>query len=427
MSLRVKRHDVFGVMAATFLAFALSVAAWGAPDRPPQTKIDFKLNPDGTVAVNGLTFKSWDEYLQSDFYRQNVQRCGTIAPPALDDGGVGGGGQQDCPYASNNPAAIYDPSVARYRIPVVVHVMYSLSGQGYVPPEMVHSQIDVLNEDFQAMAGTPGFGGTNVQYEFYLATTDPDGNPTTGITYTQNDAYFLDQGFYYDELAWDPHNYLNIYTCLPDGAGGLILGYVAFFPSNGPTGSNSDRVVILHSSFGRNSPNPPYDQGRTATHEVGHYFGLFHTFQGGCGTASEPGCHETGDLICDTEPDSASHGGCPTSSMSCGYPVPARNYMEYTDDTCMNNFTPQQARRARCTLEHWRPSLGELVDESCFADIAPPGGDGNRNVQDLLAVIAAWGPCTGQCPADLAPSLGDGAVNVQDLLAVIAAWGPCPN
>lgn len=386
-----------------------------------------KINVDGSVVVHGRKFLSWAHFLNSDFARVNglPSRCGTVAPSVAEKeqaGGSDGGSAADCTYTFTNPADVYDPSIARYRIPVVVHVIHSLSGEGYLSPEQVHSQIDILNEDFLALPGTNGGPGTDISVEFFLADVDPQGNPTTGITYTANDVYFLDAGPYYDELAWDPHRYLNIYTNIPMGAGGLILGYVAFFPQDGPVGSNEDRVVILYTSFGRNSPNPPYHQGRTATHEVGHYLGLFHTFQDGCGVATAPGCYSSADRICDTNPDADSHGGCPTTATSCGgYLVPARNYMEYTDDLCMNNFTPEQSRRIRCTLEHWRPLVYHIPQDVCPADIA--GNDGVVNVSDLLAVINAWGPCSGACPADIT---GDGQVNVSDLLAVINNWGPCP-
>lgn len=393
-------------------------AGSGTNDLP---RIDFKLGPNGSVIVNGRTYSSWQQWQASDFYRHNVRRCGTPDVRLFELDGIAGG-SSDCTYTFTNPEPQYDPSVVKYRIPTVVHVMHSITGEGYISPEMVQSQIDVLNEDFLALAGSLGEPGTNVQIEFYLATTDPKGNPSTGITYTANDAYFLDQGLYYNNLAWDPHNYMNIYTCIPMGAGGLILGYVPFLPQDGPVGSFEDRVVVLWSSFGRNSPNAPYHLGRTTTHEVGHYLGLFHVFQDGCGTASPPGCFSTGDRVCDTNPDATSHGGCPTG-QTCGFPIPAHNYMEYTDDICMYEFSPQQARRARCTLENWRPSLGEIEPEpTCDADVAPQTRDGVVNVDDLLAVINSWGPCSG-CDADIDEN---GTVNVDDLLAVINAWGPCP-
>jgi hypothetical protein len=97
------------------------------------------------------------------------------------------------------------------------------------------------------------------------------------------------------------------------------------------------------------------------THEVGHYVGLYHTFEGGCSADAAPGCYSEGDRICDTAPESASNGGCPIGAASCGLPEPFRNYMDYTDDACMNNFTFEQTRRVRCTVQHYRPDLLRAV------------------------------------------------------------------
>ena len=127
-------------------------------------------------------------------------------------------------------------------------------------------------------------------------------------------------------------------------------------------GTTGDRVVILYAAFGRGSSiGPPFDQGRTATHEVGHYLGLLHTFTNGCGTTS---CYTTADLICDTNPQSTPTTGCPTA-YSCSTPDPVDNYMDYSDDLCMKKFTPEQARRMRCTLTHYRPDVFTLVDVVC--------------------------------------------------------------
>ena len=150
----------------------------------------------------------------------------------------------------------------------------------------------------------------------------------------------------------------------------------------GIVGENHDRVVVLWSAFGRNAPiGPPFDMGRTVTHEVGHYLGLYHVFQDGCGTGTAPGCYSTGDRVCDTEPDETSHGGCPTNAMTCGDPDPIRNYLEYTDDVCMNNFTPEQARRMRCAMEHYRPNgyeeLGVVGVDPAIA--ISPGGALEQN------------------------------------------------
>lgn len=312
------------------------------------------------VIINGVTYGSWSEYFQSDYFRENGLRCGTRTPalkgrPSLD------AGPADCGMETSNPSDEYEPSNTVYTITVVVHRLESVTGDGVYPDSMVTTQIEIMNEDFRALAGTPGEPGYDTRVQFRLATEDPDGNPHPGWTRTTNEFWFNDVpdpvlGNYWDNLAWDTERYLNIYTMSPVAPGGVILGYVQWFPAEG-AGLPDDGVRILWNAFGRNSSNAPYNQGRTATHEVGHYLGLYHVFQDGCGTATRPGCYQTGDLICDTEPDANSHGGCPVNANTCGDPDPIRNYMEYTDDLCMNNFTQEQARRIRCSIEHYRPLL----------------------------------------------------------------------
>jgi len=105
--------------------------------------------------------------------------------------------------------------------------------------------------------------------------------------------------------------------------------------------------------------------GRTATHEVGHYLGLYHTFCGGCGSSTA--CYSTGDLICDTNREQNPTYGCPSSKTSCSSPDPIHNYMDYTDDPCLWEFTPEQVNRIRCTLVYWRPDLYQTcVPETGF-------------------------------------------------------------
>ena len=95
--------------------------------------------------------------------------------------------------------------------------------------------------------------------------------------------------------------------------------------------------------------------GRTLTHEIGHYLGLFHTFQGGCGSAA---CYTSGDLICDTNAESGPNFSCAGSPpSSCCSVDPIDNYMDYSDDLCMEKFTAEQVNRMRCSLINWRPLL----------------------------------------------------------------------
>lgn len=315
-------------------------------------------SPSSQVVVNGKTYPSWTAYFLSDEFRINGLRCGTKDPLAGKDAASKLLVPGDCSLGSTNPSEDYAPG-SIYEVTVVVHRLESLTGQGVFADDLVASQIAVMNEDFRAMAGTPGAPGTDTRIQFKLATVDPNGDPHPGFTRTVNEFWFNDlpdplNGDYWDALGWDPTRYLNIYTLSPEAPGGVILGYVPYLPQEGAGGAD-DGVRCLWSSFGRNSGNPPYDQGRTATHEVGHYLGLYHTFQDGCGTAAQPGCYSTGDRVCDTEPDAESHGGC-TASASCSLPDPIHNYMEYTDDVCMTNFTPEQARRMRCSMLYYRPN-----------------------------------------------------------------------
>ncbi len=303
------------------------------------------------VVIDGVDYRSMTDYFLSDHFKSSGRRCGTpdswVFPEVLP-----GRAPADCTMNLTNPDPIYDPDLTFvYEIPVAVHIITHDNGTtGDLTDQMVQSQIDVLNEDYLAIPGTLGENGTFSGIRFVLASEDPDGNPTTGITRTANTNWYNDndeQGFK-SALMWDPNRYLNFYTNNTN-----FLGY-AWFPQWG-VGGWQDGIVVYYRSFGRNSPFFPYNLGRTATHEVGHWLGLLHTFQGGCGTADPPGCYSSADLVCDTNPDATSHFGCP-GGTSCGsYPIPVENYMEYTDDACMELFTPEQANRTRCSLTSYRP------------------------------------------------------------------------
>jgi len=314
-----------------------------------------------SVVLEGDRYSSWQEYSDSAVFKSEGRRCGTgdremrqiLTGPWQETA------PSDCSSSATNPTSEYDPSFL-YTIPVVVHIiMDDYCTVGAVSDDLVHSQINILNEDFLALTTTNGANGTALRVLFYLATEDADGNPTLGITRSCNSTWYNDSGAYYDALSWDPHRFLNIYTNSAHG----WLGYVPFLPAdnNGDrVGQSSDRVVILWSAFGRDAPyGPPYDQGRTVTHEVGHYLGLEHPFarQSQCGSTYPPGCYNDGDLICDTAVEETPNWECPVGVESCGSPDPVTNYMDYTDDLCMEEFTREQSRRMRCTLGYYRPNV----------------------------------------------------------------------
>lgn len=373
---------IFAMTGAALVASSSSTPATSsAPVRVSHSDSQpaIQIISDTQIIADGHTFTSWDELAEAGYHQSLETHCKTLTLPFPNDDVSRGG--NDCSFNRTTIRPEYDPSVEKYRIPVVVHIIQSSSGTGSMPDSRVTSQIEILNEDFLAITGSNGAPGTDAQIEFYLATEDPNGNPTTGITRSTNTTWFNDGGAYYNTLAWDTNRYLNIYT----NNGGGALGYVPSLPQGGIAGSNSDRVVILYSTFGRNAPYAPFNLGRTVTHEVGHYLGLDHTFGGGCGTG-----YTAGDLIADTNPESSPTFGCPGSRTSCGQPAPFHNYMDYSDDICMNQFTPDQSNRMRCTLLNYRPNLYSVASNGgCSdADLAEPFGA--LDFFDVSAFLSAF-------------------------------------
>jgi Pregnancy-associated plasma protein-A len=250
-------------------------------------------------------------------------------------------------------------------IPVVVHVVWKTADQN-ISDAQVQSQIDVLNRDYRKanpdVASLPGVFqplASDARIEFQLATTAPNGAATNGITRTQTAAdSFTDDDKVKSTAtgganAWDSSKYLNLWVC---ELGNGLLGYAQF--PGGPAAT--DGVVILNSAFGTvgtAAAFAPYNHGRTATHEVGHWLNLRHIWGddgGGC----------TGDdLVGDTPNAAGPNFGKPEfPHVTCNNGPNGDlfvNYMDYTDDEAMFMFTSGQVARIQACLDGDRHSIGD--------------------------------------------------------------------
>lgn len=259
-------------------------------------------------------------------------------------------------------------------IPVVVHVIHN-GGTENISDAQIQSQIDVLNEDFRRIPGSNGDGaGVDTEVEFCLAKKTPEGNCTNGIVRIQS-ILTNHQTYQRSQLKqlsyWDNTRYLNIYLVKSINGSSGVLGYSSF-PGGPP---DEDGIVVRHNYFGRIG-TAASSLGRTSTHEIGHWLGLYHTFNGGCGVDT---CSD-GDYVCDTPPAANPNFGCP-SINSCSNDQPdvsdqIQNYMDYSNETCKNLFSFGQKQRIHASLNVFRTVIwsdSNLVFTGCdSASIAIP-------------------------------------------------------
>jgi hypothetical protein len=224
----------------------------------------------------------------------------------------------------------FDQRVTGGTINVYVHVIRRGTGiaNGDVPQSQITNQISVLNAAFAPLG-----------WSFNLVSTDRTTNTswytmTPGSTAERQAKQALRRGTADD---------LNFYTA---NIGQGLLGW-ATFPSSYAGNPLDDGVVVLFSSLPGGTASP-YNLGDTGTHEVGHWMGLYHTFQGGCGA--------NGDFVSDTPAERSPAFGCPVGRNTCpaAGADPIRNFMDYTDDSCMNTFSAGQNTRADAQFTTYR-------------------------------------------------------------------------
>ncbi|HEV3469491.1 MAG TPA: zinc metalloprotease [Pyrinomonadaceae bacterium] len=298
------------------------------------------VRPDGSVvAPDGTVFVS-----QKEFAEQG-RRCNTKHPDEITTERV------NKQVAAHRKAAAGDPSgggisadaaaPGSITINVYFHVIQSsgtagVSGTGFVPTSWLDNQITIMNNAYaglgpnQSGALVSGIGA-NTPFRFVRA----------GVNYTVNSTWYnagpgtAAEAQMKNALHQGTADDLNFYT----NSGGGYLGW-ATFPWEYAGAPSQDGIVCYWASL-PGSNYTPYNLGDTATHEVGHWVGLYHTFQGGC--------QNPGDSVADTPAERSSAFGCPTGRNTCKNVAgndPIENFMDYTDDFCMYRFSAGQSSRA---------------------------------------------------------------------------------
>ncbi len=244
-------------------------------------------------------------------------------------------------------------------VPVAVHSIYESQTNGYVTDQMVDDQIQVLND---------AYAGTGISFYLYHFARYQSSK------YFSWDMQTRQEKAVKQYLNIDPAHVLNIYLQSPPGG---ILGW-AYFPWMAPENHWGHGLVIFWASL-PGGPAAPYNEGDTVTHEAGHYFGLYHTFQSGC--------WGQGDEVDDTPAELLPAYGCPEGRDTCGSAGddPIHNYMDYSDDYCMYEFTTGQAARIDWAVTTYRPSLGGTPVKAAAMTADKSGVDFDLAIDDILA------------------------------------------
>lgn len=276
-------------------------------------------------------------------------------------------------------------------IPVVFHVIHTY-GDENLSKATLENQMRILNENFRRLNASrvntrPIFQGdaADCEIEFRLATKDPNGNCTDGITRTYSQLTHDTRDDVKSLIRWDNTKYLNVwvvaYVRPPNGNPDFVSGGFAYLPWSLPGTNAVDGIVVRADGLLSNSSS-------VLTHEVGHYLGLSHPFQGGCGGSN---CATSGDRVCDTPPVSEASSGCNPSANTCSNDSPnlpdqIENYMDYIVGTCQNMFTIGQKARMDASLENWRPLLASAANLIATGTDQPSGPANCAPIADFFSL-----------------------------------------